>query len=324
MKKKSKEITRRDFLRGAAGLAAVGAAGGLACGRADLGPDHRPSPIETAKPETPTPSVEKEAPERAKSRVILIRDENALLPDGKPNGEVLRRMLDEAVVALTDTEDPVSAWKTFITPSDTVGIKSNVWRFLPTPRALEDGIRRRVIDAGVDAGRISVDDRRVLRDPIFRRASALVNVRPLRTHHWAGVGSLIKNYIMFTPEPSYWHGDSCADLGGVWELPMVKGKTRLNILVMLTPLFWSKGPHDFSRKYTWPYRGLLVGTDPVATDATGLRILEAHRLAAFGKQQPFNVPPKHIRVAGEKFGLGVSDPSGIELLKLGWSNGALI
>ena len=99
----------------------------------------------------------------------------------------------------------------------------------------------------------------------------------------------------------------------VWNLPICRYKTRLNILVMLTPLFQSKGPHDFSRQYTWPYRGLLVGTDPVATDATGLGILRAKRLDFFGEDQPFEVPPKHIRVAEQKFGLGVAKDIGYDL-----------
>jgi hypothetical protein len=67
-----------------------------------------------------------------------------------------------------------------------------------------------------------------------------------------------------------------------------------------------------------------VSTDPVAADATGLRILEARRREFFGKDQPFEVPPKHIAVAEEKFGLGVADPARIDLVKLGWSEGALI
>jgi hypothetical protein len=93
---------------------------------------------------------------------------------------------------------------------------------------------------------------------------------------------------------------------------------------MLTPLFQSKGPHAFSRKYTWPYRGLLLGTDPVATDAIGLRILQAKRNAYFGAQRPFEVPPKHIQVAETKFKLGVADPGRIDLVRLGWMDDALI
>ncbi len=305
MSRKRRGMTRRDFIRGAAGVAVAGSMGGLALAGEEEKLRSEPAPVE-------------------KPRVVLVRDEKALGPQDVPIEEVLHRMLDEAVTTLLDKPDPVAAWKTLVKPSDTVGIKSNVWTYLATPPQVEAWIRRRLIDAGVAEERIGIDDRGVLRNPIFSEATALINVRPMRTHHWSGVGSLIKNYIMFHEDPPSWHGDSCADLAGLWDLPLVKGKTRLNILVMLTPLFQSKGPHAFSKKYTWPYRGLLMGTDPVATDTIGLRILEARRLEYFGKTLPFTVSPKHIEVADKKFGLGVSDPSRIDLVTLGWAEGRLV
>ena len=126
-------------------------------------------------------------------------------------------MLDEAVMQLLGEAEPEAAWRRLVKSSDTVGIKSNVWRFLPTPPALEEAIRARVAGVGVDTERIGIDDRGVLGHPAFRQATALINVRPLRTHHWSGVGSCIKNYIMFSRVPSSWHDDSCANLGGLWE-----------------------------------------------------------------------------------------------------------
>lgn len=305
MGSKRRRTTRREFIRTTAGVTLAGAFGGLAGYRETLGSE----PTEQSA---------------GRARVVLVRDEAALDAEGHPNADVLQRMLDDAVTALQDASDPVAAWKSLFNSCDTVGIKSNVWKFLKTPRELESCIERRLIDAGVAAERIGIDDRGVLENPIFKEATALVNVRPMRTHHWSGVGGLIKNHIMFSPSPPSWHDDSCADLAGLWDLPMIKGKTKLNILVMLTPLFQSKGPHAFNKKYTWPYKGLLVGTDPVATDATGLRILQKKRLAFFGEEKPFNVSPRHIEVAAKKFGLGVADPARIEVVKLGWKEGVLI
>jgi len=302
-------LTRRDFLRGGTGLTLATAAGLSALSSSSEG-----------------------ASTRSRSKVVLVRDRNALNEDGTPNAAVLPRMLDDAVTALmsdaatapSGNGDPAAAWKKLIRPDDVVGIKTNVWRFLRTPLPLEAAIERRLIDAGVARDRIGIDDRGVRRNPLFRRATALVNIRPMRTHHWSGVGSLIKNYIMFHPEPPRWHEDSCANLAGLWDMPEIRGKTRLNILVMLTPLFHSKGPHNFQASYTWPYRGLLVGVDPVAVDATGLRILEAKRREFFGKDMPFPIPPKHIRVAQDRFGLGIADPARIDLEVIGWKDGLLI
>jgi len=264
------------------------------------------------------------APSRSKVRVVLIRDKNALDASGGRNPAVIQKMLDDAVCALLGEKDPVTAWKILIRPSDVVGIKTNVWRPIDTGEAVELALKRRIMDAGATEDRIGLDDRGVLKNPIFQKATALVNARPARTHYWAGMGSCIKNYIMFVPQPSAYHGDACADLAAIWSLPLVKDKTRLNVLVMLTPLFHSVGPHNFSRDYVWSYRGILVSRDPVAVDATGFRILQAKRLKHFGEERPLETSAHHIALADTRHHLGVSDPARIELVKLGWDEDILI
>lgn len=259
-----------------------------------------------------------------KTRVVLIRHKDVLDDRNKPNGAVLERMLDEAVTTLLDEKEPVQAWKRLIKPSDIVGIKTNIWRFLPVPRELEQAIYARVMDTGVSKKNISIRDRGLLADKVFKTATALINTRPMRTHYWAGVGTLIKNYITFIDKPSSYHPDTCADLATIWKLPNVQGKTRLNILVMLTPLFHGSGPHHYNPKYTWAYKGMLVGIDPVAVDATGLRILQARRREFFGEERPLNPPAKHILLADTRHGLGTANPEKIELIKLGWQEDILI
>jgi hypothetical protein len=291
-------ITRRDFLKVAAAVPLAGVAIPAVHGPALLPAD--------------------------KARVVLVRDPGPLGPGGAPPAEVVQRMLDDAVRALLGEKDAVEAWKTLIRPDDVVGIKTNAWGSLPTTAEVEQAIKRRVMDAGVGEDRISVDDRGVLRNPVFQKATALVNARPMRAHDWSGVGSLLKNYIMFTPQPSAWHGDTCADLAKIWDLPIVKGKTRLNVLVMFTPLFHSAGPHQFLKEYTWEYKGLIVSRDPVAADATGLRIIQAQRKAYFGDDRALPKTPHHIQLADTRHHLGTSDPARIELVRLGWTEGALI
>lgn len=292
-------VTRRDFIKGAS-LAGMAAAFGL--------------PVEITLAEDNIP----------KTRVVLIRDENVLDVDGNVNAEVINRMFDEAVTALFEADSPAEAWKKIIKPDDIVGVKSNEWGPLPTPDALEQAIKSRVMDAGVPEDKIEINDRGILYSDIFKNATALINTRPMRTHHWAGVGSLLKNYIMFTPRPEDYHGNSCADLAELWQTKSLIDKTRLNILVMLTPLFHGVGAHHFDRKYLWDYKGLVVGVDPVAVDATGLRILDARREQYFGEYRPMKPPAHHIAYADIRHGLGVSDPNKIELIKLGWQEGILI
>jgi hypothetical protein len=271
------------------------------------------------------PALHGAAPAGAdKVRVVLVRDPSPLGTGGAPPAEVVQKMLDDGVRALLGETDVVRAWKSLIRPDDVVGIKTNAWRYIPTTSEVEQALKRRIMDAGVGDDRIAIDDRGVLRNPVFQKATALINARPMRSHHWSGVGSLIKNYIMFTPQPSAWHDDTCADLAKIWDLPAVKGKTRLNVLVMFTPLFHGVGPHHYAKEYTWEYKGLILSRDPVAADATGLRILQAKRKEHFGDDRPLQMTPHHIQLADTRHHLGVADPGRIELVKLGWSEGVLI
>jgi uncharacterized protein (DUF362 family) len=259
-----------------------------------------------------------------KSRVVLIRHKDALDENLKFNQTIIQQMLDEAVTALFGLDDAVKVFKQLVKPGDIVGIKSNEWNYIPTPPELENAIKQRVLDAGVEEANIGIDDRAVRKNPIFQKATALINVRPLRTHYLAGMSGCIKNYITFSENWSANHPNNCEDLARCFFLPMVKGKTRLNILSALTPQFHGRGPHGFDRRYVWEYKGLIVGTDPVAVDSVALRIIMAKRTEHFGSDNRLPALPRHIRAADVKHGLGNSDPGKIELIKLGWKEGSLI
>jgi hypothetical protein len=294
-----KVLTRRDFIKAGACVAAGGVMG-----------------IELFAPRA--------GMAREKSRVALVRNFDVIDRRGSIVPDVMEEMLDQAVTALTETPDPGSAWERLIRPADVVGIKSNVWGALPTPPALESAILKRVIRSGVQEQKIAVDDRGVLKSPVFRNSTALINTRPMRTHHWSGLGTLIKNYIMFTAHPADYHAHACEGLGSIWHLPQVKGKTRLNVLVMLTPQFHGAGPHHFAKEFLWNYCGLLVSSDPVAADATGASIIQARRNLHFGREKPISPPPLHIAAADRRYGLGNCRPDRIELIRIGEEKDILI
>jgi len=259
-----------------------------------------------------------------KARVVLIRHRDVLDENSKVNADILQGMLDESVARLLDQPDGVKAFQTLVKPGETVGIKTNVWSFLPTPPELEDAIKRRLIDAGIAPDKIGLDDHTVRTNPLFVNATSLINVRPCRTHYLAGMSGCIKNYIMFGESQPFYHPDSCADLGSLFKLPQVQGKTRLNILCVLTPQFHGRGPHHFSRRYVWNYKGLIVGRDPVAVDAIGLELIKAKRREVLGKAQELPPVPKHIQLADTRHGIGTSDLNAIEFIKLGWDEDILI
>jgi hypothetical protein len=288
-----KVITRWDFIRGST-FAVLGAAIGFS------------------------------SQQTKKSKVVLIPHPDVLDENSKINAEIIQQMVDEAVMTLFDEEDPVKAFEKLVKPGEVVGIKSNFWSYLPTPPELEKAIERRLIDVGVEKDDISIDDRGVRKNPVFLKATSLINVRPLRTHYLSGVSGCMKNYIMFARSQSAYHPNSCADLGTLFFLPQVNGKTRLNILCALTPQFHGRGPHHFSRRYVWNYKGIFVSQDPVAVDALGLRLLMAKRREKLGKDREIPPVPRHIEVADVKHGLGISDINRIELIKLGWKKDILI
>lgn len=260
----------------------------------------------------------------SKTRVILIREKEATDFKMRPNAAVVGDMIDKAICALNYEKDVKKAWSKLFKPNDIVGIKSNVWSLLPTPAEVENALIKRLTEIGIKRENISVDDRGVLSNNVFKEATALINVRPLRTHYWAGVGGCIKNYIMFVESPSDYHPNYCSPLGKIWKMPFLKGKTRLNILVVLTPLFYGVGPHHYNAKYVWTYNGLLVGFDPVALDSVGVEILKAKRRIFFGREVPFNPPPIHIIAADKEHNIGVSDINRIYIEHIGYTDDILI
>ena len=295
--KKNRTITRRDFLRGTAYTAFAAALG---------------------------PSLSGETTAEEKVKVVLIRDENAIDQQGNINQKIVQKMFDQGTCELLGEENPIQAWKKLIKPADVVGIKSNSWFNLPTPGELEEAIQQRIMDIGVPKKSIAIDDRGILNNPIFRSSTALINVRPLRTHHWSGIGGCIKNYIMFVSSPWAYHGDACSPLASIWNQPTVKGKTRLNILSLIRTQFYNRGANHFDRRFVSEYKGLLIGQDPVALDAVGARLLQLQRIAHFGEDRSLDTTPKHIFVADEKYKLGVSDLRRIDIVKLGWMENSLI
>ena len=135
-------FTRRRFLQAGTALAASGITGA---------PGRLLAEMEGAG----------EGAAEARARVVLIRHRDAVTDDGRTDGAVVHHMLNQAVQRLLDVDSSGTAWQRLVGGAEVVGIKSNVWRRLPTPPELEEAIREEVIAAGVSADNIAVDDRGV-------------------------------------------------------------------------------------------------------------------------------------------------------------------
>ena len=87
-----------------------------------------------------------------------------------------------------------------------------------------------------------------------RACTALIAMPALKAHWLTGIGTVLKNYIMYSGRPSTYHDANNANLGEIWLLPGVKGKTKLVLVDALRPLC-DKGPQPDPR-YFWDYKGL--------------------------------------------------------------------
>jgi hypothetical protein len=293
-------ITRRDFMRGSVGAAIVSPA---------LGTRHAEAPSEGP--------LQSKRPARS-ARVVLVRDEKVLNAGHEVDAAVLDRMLADTVMRLTGQKTPRAAWQSLFKPADVVGLVPTP-HLNPTHPQLVDAVKKALLDAGVPAGQVREAQGGIDKP---RACSALIAMPALKAHWLTGLGTAMKLYIMYSGRPSSYHNENNANLAETWLLPGVKGKTRLVLLDALRPLC-DKGPQPDPR-YMWDYKGLIASTDPVAVDAVGLRILMARRKALRGEEWPLSPPPLCVQMADERFGLGTSRMSEIQVEKAGWTQDALV
>ncbi|NPV83641.1 MAG: DUF362 domain-containing protein [Candidatus Aminicenantes bacterium] len=297
--KEKRTITRRDFIRGTVGTT--------------LG-------LTLVTPDWVKKSLAAEAVQKAggKSLVLLVRDENVLDDQMNVNKKILAGMVDRILLEITGKKDVKQAWLSLVSPKDVVGLVPTPM-MNPTHQELLDVIKESLVAAGLPEENIrNAQGRKVDLEPI----TALISVPGLKAHWLTGIGTVIKNYIMFSGAPRNYHYEDSAKLGEIWHLPQVKGKTRLIIVDALRPVC-DKGP-QFDPRYRWPYKGLLASTDPVALDAVGLKIIQAKRDELRGEPWPISPPPICIEAADTVYKLGQSKLENIEIKKLGWAKEILV
>jgi hypothetical protein len=293
-------VTRRDFLRGAA-YGTLGLAMGVeGVARAGQGSAF--------------------AAEEPLSQVVLVRHEAAVDAGHQVNSVVVAEMLDTAMKAFTREGDIANAWQRYFGPQDVVGIKYTrcSWHRIHVNQAVLDAITDRLITSGVAKSRVTANDFGL---PV-KDCTALINVPSVKVHALTGIAVSIKNYINFTGNRTSYHFNGSSKLGETWLLPEVKGKTRLIVVDMLRPYF-GPGP-QINPLHQWDYKGILVGTDPVAIDTVCLSICQKKRNLFKGEEWLISPPPRSLATADTVYHLGTSDPTKIKLTRLGWDKEQLI
>jgi len=286
-------LTRRDFMRGTLGTAV---------GASVVDPRHA--------------SAQKQ-PSRS-SRVVVVRDQSALLEGNRVNIPVLKKMLEETLTRTTGQKTIRSAWLSLIKAEDTIGLVPTP-HLNPTHKELVDAVQGSLVEAGIPRERI----REAQGGPDLPRAcTALIALPALKAHWLTGIGTVLKNYIQYSGQPEAYHGENNVRLGEIWNLPFVKGKTKLVLVDAFRPLC-DKGPQPDPR-YLWPYNGLIAGTDPVAVETVCLTIIHKKREALRQEPWPLSPPPLCVAAADERYGLGTSKVNEIKVESFGWSQDLLI
>jgi hypothetical protein len=298
-------LTRRDFVRGTVGAAVAASIAGCRDDAAQAAPG-----ADASRQAGPRPA--------RSSQVVLVRDEHVLNATHDVDTAILDRMLGDTVMRLTGQSTSRAAWLTLVKPADTVGLVPTD-HLNPTHKEVTDAVRRALIDAGIPGDRIRTGNRGL---DLARACTAFIALPALKAHWLTGVGTVFKNYIMFSGAPDRYHDANNAKLGEIWLLPDLKGKTRLVLVDALRPLC-DKGPQPDPR-YMWDYNGLIAGTDPVAVETVGLQIIMAKRQALRGEPWPLSPPPLCVKAADEVYGLGTSRLEEIKVVRAGWDKDALI
>ncbi len=290
---KGKPLTRRDFLRGT-----LGTTFGISImGKTWLKGGQKPA---------------------GPSLVLIVRDKNAMDATNNVNSGVLKAMLDQILLKFTGQKTTKEAWLSLVKPEDTIGLVSTE-HLNPTHKEVVAAVRSSLIDAGIPENKI-MDAQGGPDKP--KACTALIALPALKAHWLTGMGTVMKIYIRYSGRPSNYHDENNSKLGEVWNLPFVKGKTRLVLVDALHPLF-DKGP-QVDPRYKWAYNGLIIGTDPVAVDTVCLRIISEKRKATRGEPWPLSPPPLSIEAADKVYGLGTSNWNNIKVEHFGWDQDLML
>ena len=150
---------------------------------------------------------------------------------------------------------------------------------------------------------------------LVREISALVNVGVVKDHDLAGVSLGLKNWYGVIHNPNKMHDDGCYPyVAHLAAYPLIREKLRLTILDGIVAQ--AHGGPARSPKWTWPWGGMIVSaTDPVAVDATGLRVIEDRRrelgLPSLAEEKR---APRWLAEAA-RLGLGKADVERIRLVE---------
>lgn len=260
------------------------------------------------------------APEQgvlAKSRVVIARDAARRGAGATVDSRRMLSLLDRAMQALFDRDNPIETWKKLIRPGETVGLKVNALGgrgFCSNP--LVEAICERLQEAGIKASDIVVWDRdsAELERAGFHVSTAGSRVQcfgtdrvdyeqELATH--GSVGSRLSKILtqrcdVLINVPVLKDHDGAGvtialkNMYGVIHNPnkyhpngcnpyiadlnmLPQIRSKMRLTICDATTAAYEGGPGYKPQYSWKNNALIVSQDPVALDYTGWQIIERKR-----------------------------------------------
>jgi hypothetical protein len=325
-----RNATRRDFLRRSLTLAAAAT---FTDARSLFARQSRPATTRQA------------AGRASKSRIVRITPER-LMPLGAIQQPFLKHGINEGLCRLTGGSDVAEAWHRILKPDDQILLKfsQSGAAVIGTTPLLATMLVDSLTSAGWAPEKIAILEadttipelRQTLRADTrwqgevvefgvsgkdsfmaaLDRATAVINVPFLKTHHLATMTCCLKNLSHgLIRHPAKFHANGCDPaIGEIVASDGVRGKLRLNIVNSLRVVF--DGGPGVQEKSVHTSGTLLFGQDPVACDAVGYNILnEARSLHGLPPLLQEAKMPKQL-VTAAALGLGRADIEEIEVESL--------
>jgi uncharacterized protein (DUF362 family) len=148
-------------------------------------------------------------------------------------------------------------------------------------------------------------------------STAMVNVPVLKDHDTTGISVSLKNWYGAINNPNKLHENACDPyIADVNMMPVFREKTRL-IVCDATTAQYNGGP-GHKPKFTWPFAGVIVGTDPVAVDTVAYHIIEEKRKAGgLPTLKEEGRAPKYLNTAADsKHKLGENRYDKIQIIEV--------
>jgi hypothetical protein len=256
-----------------------------------------------------------------------------LYPEGRVDFDVIEKLVNQGMHSLVGRSD-ATAWQSFFAPSARVGIMIDAGKY-PVQSATVEVLIDRLVGAGVLPTRIVVfgaDERELFaagfninRDQsgvrvlgadsegyrggisriVLEQCDVIITVAALRVDPDLGMAGCVAGMLAAVPNVTRVAARVKPEqLPAAVAHPVLRTRTKLHFLEAYLPLLEMRG----QTKVTYQYKGLLLGTDPVALDVIGRRLLQGCRNAY--QQAPWPLPeaPDYLQIAQEQCRLGQSDP----------------